>query len=52
MTDPSHLPATIRARVHDGAIDRVTRFFDAGLAQAFTLCGIASIICIAQWHCA
>ena len=41
MTDPSHLPgtsvpATIRARVHDGAIDRVTRFFDAGLAQAFT----------------
>ena len=36
MTDRSHLPATIRARVHDGAIDRVTRFFDAGLAQAFT----------------
>ena len=36
MTAPSHLPATIRARVHDGAIDRVTRFFDAGLAQAFT----------------
>ena len=46
MTDPTHLPgtsvpgtsvaATIRARVHDGAIDRVTRFFDAGLAQAFT----------------
>ncbi len=36
MTDPSHLPATIRARVHEGAIDRVTRFFDAGLAQAFT----------------
>ncbi len=36
MTDPSDLPATIRARVHEGAIDRVTRFFDAGLAQAFT----------------
>ena len=36
MADRSHLPATIRARVHDGAIDRVTRFFDAGLAQAFT----------------
>ena len=36
MTDPSHLPVTIRARVHDGAIDRVTRFFDAGLAQAYT----------------
>ena len=41
MIDPSHLPgtsvpATIRARVHEGAIDRVTRFFDAGLAQAFT----------------
>ena len=36
MTDPSHLPVTIRARVHEGAIDRVTRFFDAGLAQAFT----------------
>ena len=36
MTDRSHLPATIRARVHVGAIDRVTRFFDAGLAQAFT----------------
>ena len=36
MIDPSHLPGTIRARVHEGAIDRVTRFFDAGLAQAFT----------------
>ncbi len=40
MTDPTRLsgtsvPATIRARVHDGAIDRVTRFFDAGIAGAF-----------------
>ena len=40
MTDPTRLPgtsvpATIRARVHHGAIDRVTRFFDAGIAGAF-----------------
>ena len=35
MTDPSEFPETIRARVHDGAIDRVTRFFDATLAGAF-----------------
>ena len=35
MTDPTQLPATIRARVHDGAIDRVTRFFAASLADAF-----------------
>ena len=40
MTDPimlsgTSVPATIRARVHDGAIDRVTRFFDAGIAGAF-----------------
>ena len=34
MTDPSHLPATIRARVHDGAIDRVSRFFNASVADA------------------
>ena len=27
MNDPSEFPETIRARVHDGAIDRVTRFF-------------------------
>ena len=35
MTERSHFPASIRARVHDGAIDRVTRFFDATLAGAF-----------------
>ena len=35
MTDRSHFPASIRARVHDGAIDRVTRFFNATLADAF-----------------
>ena len=34
MTDPSQLPAAIRARVHDGAIDRVTRFFAATIASA------------------
>ena len=34
MTDPSHLPTTIRARVHDGAIDRVSRFFNASVADA------------------
>ena len=39
MTDPSHLPgtsvpATIRARVHEGAIDRVSRFFNASVADA------------------
>ena len=34
MTDRSHLPATIRARVHDGAIDRVSRFFNASVADA------------------
>ena len=34
MTEPSHLPATIRARVHDGAIDRVSRFFNASVADA------------------
>ena len=35
MTDSTGLPATIKARVHDGAIDRVTRFFAATLAEAF-----------------
>ena len=35
MTERSHFPASIRARVHDGAIDRVTRFFNATLADAF-----------------
>ena len=35
MTERSDFPASIRARVHDGAIDRVTRFFDATLAGAF-----------------
>ena len=34
MTERSHLPATIRARVHDGAIDRVSRFFNASVADA------------------
>ena len=34
MIDPSHLPATICARVHDGAIDRVSRFFNASVADA------------------
>ena len=34
MTDRSHLPAAIRARVHDGAIDRVSRFFNASVADA------------------
>ena len=35
MNDSSEFPASIRARVHDGAIDRVTRFFNATLADAF-----------------
>ena len=35
MNDPSEFPTSIRARVHDGAIDRVTRFFNATLADAF-----------------
>ena len=34
MSDLSRLPATIRARVHDGAIDRVSRFFNASVADA------------------
>ena len=34
MSDRSRLPATIRARVHDGAIDRVSRFFNASVADA------------------
>ena len=34
MSDPSRLPTTIRARVHDGAIDRVSRFFNASVADA------------------
>ena len=33
---------TIRARIHESAIKRVTRMFAATLADAFTLCGIAS----------
>ncbi len=36
MTERTHLPATIRARVHDGAIDRVSRFFNASVADAAT----------------
>ena len=35
MNHTSKFPAAIRARVHDGAIDRVTRFFAATLAEAF-----------------
>ena len=34
MTDRSQFPASIRARVHDGAIDRVTRFFNSSVADA------------------
>ena len=34
MNDRSRLPATIRACVHDGAIDRVSRFFNASVADA------------------
>ncbi|MDE0050385.1 MAG: hypothetical protein OXO52_11405 [Rhodospirillales bacterium] len=34
MNDRSHLPATIRARVHCRAIDRVSRFFNASVADA------------------
>ena len=34
MSDRSRLPATIRARVHCGAIDRVSRFFNASVADA------------------
>ena len=34
MSDRSRLPATIRARVHRGAIDRVSRFFNASVADA------------------
>ena len=35
MNDRSDFPASIRARVHDGAIDRVTRFFNASASDAF-----------------
>ena len=35
MNARSDFPASIRARVHGGAIDRVTRFFNATLADAF-----------------
>ena len=35
MTHPHRLPETIRARVADTAIDRVTRFFNATLDDAF-----------------
>ena len=36
MNQRSHLPATIRARVHAGAIDRVTRFYANTLADTFS----------------
>ena len=36
MNDRSQFPTAIRARVHDDAIDRVTRFFAANLAEAFS----------------
>ena len=35
MIDSSKFPDTIKARVHDGAIDRVTRFFAATVAEGF-----------------
>ena len=35
MTEHSALPDTIRARVHETAIHRVTRFYDAGIASIF-----------------
>ena len=35
MNDTATAPATIHARVHDGAIRRVTRMYAAGLADAF-----------------
>ena len=35
MNHSSKFPATIKARVHDGAIDRVTRFFAATVAEGF-----------------
>ena len=34
MNHPSKFPAAIRARVHDGAIERVTRFFNATIADS------------------
>ena len=35
MNERSDFPASIRARVHDGAIDRVTRFFNDSASDAF-----------------
>ena len=36
MNQSSRLPATIRARVHAGAIDRVTRFYANALPDTFS----------------
>ena len=36
MTTPTALPDTISARIHPGAIDRVSRFFTNSLSQTFT----------------
>ena len=36
MNQRSHFPATIRARIHAGAIDRVTRFYANSLADTFS----------------
>ena len=36
MSEPNTLPDTISARIHPGAIDRVTRFFANSLSQTFT----------------
>ena len=36
MTRPTALPDTICARIHPGAIDRVSRFFANSLSQTFT----------------
>ena len=40
--------ATIHARVGASAIDKATRLFSAGLADIFTLCGIATTHCRAR----
>ena len=36
MNDTATTPETVRARIHDGAIRRVTRMYAAGLADIFT----------------
>ncbi len=51
MNDTTEPPrATIRARIHESAVKRVTRTYAATLPEILALCGIETTACKDQLH--